>query len=148
MGRHKTVDREALLVAAEEIVTQRGSVALTFEAVAERAGVSKGGVQSTFPSKASLLDAMAARWIAATERQLVELSSDDESPLGLLRGYIRYTIDLDEKMHAQTSALLVAFAHSEKFKLELREWYATFLRGFDTLPPDTAAFARTAFLCR
>lgn len=145
MGRHRTVDREALLIAAEVVVTKRGPAALTFEAVAEQAGVSKGGVQSTFPSKASLLDAMATRWIAATERQLVELSGNDQSPLGLLRGYIRYTIELDEQEQAQTSALLVAFAHSDQFRLELRHWYAKFLQAFSALPPQQAATARTAF---
>lgn len=43
MGRHKTIDQEALLDAAEAVVMHGGAGNLTFDAVARQAGVSKGG---------------------------------------------------------------------------------------------------------
>ena len=53
--------KEAILDAAEEIVMESGALHLTFDAVAERAGISKGGLIYNFPSKSALLEAMISR---------------------------------------------------------------------------------------
>jgi AcrR family transcriptional regulator len=46
MGRYQPVDRDKVLDAAEAILRTRGIAALTIDAVAKAAGISKGGVQS------------------------------------------------------------------------------------------------------
>ncbi len=51
MGRKQTIDRSALLDAAERVVLRDGAGQLTMDAVAAEAGVSKGGVLYAFPSK-------------------------------------------------------------------------------------------------
>ncbi len=53
--------REALIDAAEAVVQAAGAIHLTLDAVAERAGVSKGGLLYNFPSKDALLQAMVDR---------------------------------------------------------------------------------------
>src|SRR4051812_4625732 len=54
---HKS-SREKLLDAAAELVSEIGSGRLTLEAVAERAGFSKGDLRYNFPTKEALLQAM------------------------------------------------------------------------------------------
>ena len=56
--------REALLDAAEAVLLEHGTQALTLNAVAERAGVSKGGLLYHFPTKEALVTALVSRVIA------------------------------------------------------------------------------------
>jgi len=53
--------RERLLDAVEVLLVERGTSGLTLDHVAERAGVSKGGLLYHFPSKAKLLDGLIDR---------------------------------------------------------------------------------------
>ncbi len=145
MGRHNGADREALLNAAEYVVTSQGPAALTLEAVAAQVGISTAGVRSIFPVKSLLLDAMVTRWATTREDQLTKLVGNDQNCMELLRVHIRCAIELDEQAQSQASALLVAFAESDQFRLAVRRWYAKFLQAFSTLPPEQAATARAAF---
>lgn len=43
MGRQRTIDRDKVLDAAEDIVIKQGAAALTIDAVAKSMGISKGG---------------------------------------------------------------------------------------------------------
>lgn len=56
--------RDALLDAAEAVLLEHGTQALTLNAVAERAGVSKGGLLYHFPTKEALVTALVTRVIA------------------------------------------------------------------------------------
>ena len=58
-GRPSSRDR--ILAAAEDVVAECGARHLSLEAVAERAGVSKGGLLYNFPNKEALLKALVAR---------------------------------------------------------------------------------------
>jgi AcrR family transcriptional regulator len=53
--------KEIILEAAEAIVLESGAVHMTLDAVAERSGVSKGGLMYNFPTKEALLEAMINR---------------------------------------------------------------------------------------
>ena len=55
--------RERLLDAAATVVRRDGAQALTLDAVAAEAGVSKGGLLYHFRSKRDLLDALVGRWL-------------------------------------------------------------------------------------
>src|SRR3954454_9447968 len=66
-SRNGTKDRstrERILDSASELVREVGSGRLTLDAVAERAGLSKGGLLYNFPSKDALLQGMLERLIA------------------------------------------------------------------------------------
>src|SRR3989337_1315491 len=54
-ARGRKSSREKILDAAAELVAEIGAGRLTLEAVAERAGLSKGGLLYNFPTKAALL---------------------------------------------------------------------------------------------
>lgn len=60
--------KEAILDAAEAIVLEAGASHMTLDAVAERSGISKGGLIYNFPSKEALLVAMIGRMMARFER--------------------------------------------------------------------------------
>jgi AcrR family transcriptional regulator len=55
--------RQRILDAAAELVSEVGSGRLTLDAVAERAGLSKGGLLYNFPTKEALLQGMVERLI-------------------------------------------------------------------------------------
>ncbi len=55
--------RQRLLDAAAAVVRRDGAQALTLDAVAAEAGVSKGGLLYHFKSKRELLDAMLEGWL-------------------------------------------------------------------------------------
>jgi len=56
--------RERLLDAAAKVVHRDGAQALTLDAVAQEAEVSKGGLLYHFKSKNDLVNAMVERWMA------------------------------------------------------------------------------------
>ncbi|MEV0594026.1 TetR/AcrR family transcriptional regulator [Nonomuraea cavernae] len=68
--------RDELLDAAEEILCDQGSAALTLAAVADRAGVSKGGLLYHFNSKEALIKAMAERLIDDFDQLMAEQPDD------------------------------------------------------------------------
>ncbi|WP_043618511.1 TetR/AcrR family transcriptional regulator [Nonomuraea candida] len=68
--------RDELLDAAEDLLCDQGSAALTLAAVADRAGVSKGGLLYHFSSKEALIKAMVERLIDDFD-QLMAAQPDD-----------------------------------------------------------------------
>ena len=60
-----------------------GAQALTLDAVAEEAEVSKGGLLYHFKSKRDLVEGMVERWLAEFEREM------DEADPAFVRGYIQ-----------------------------------------------------------
>jgi AcrR family transcriptional regulator len=60
--------RERILEAAERVVAEVGAARLTLDLVAQAAGVSKGGLLYHFPSKESLLGALAQRYVQSMEQ--------------------------------------------------------------------------------
>ena len=77
MGRRRTIDRDHVLAVAEGIVAQRGAAALTIDAVAKAAGISKGGVQSSFGTKEGLIAAMLQYWLQDYAQRARALAGDD-----------------------------------------------------------------------
>lgn len=61
--------RNTILEAAEAVVVRDGAAHLTLDAVAEKAGLSKGGVLYHFPNKSALLEAMLERLLAGYEER-------------------------------------------------------------------------------
>jgi AcrR family transcriptional regulator len=91
-GPKETSSRERILNAAAELVREVGSRRLTLEGVAERAGMSKGGLLYNFPSKDALLQGM-------VERMIEEVSAEKEA----LRGTIGCCRNLEARLGAAAS---------------------------------------------
>src|SRR5690606_11083907 len=64
MARPKSIDRTAILNAAEELITETGGTHFTMDMVSARAGISKGGLTYTYPSKSALITDMLHRELA------------------------------------------------------------------------------------
>ncbi|MGN9840653.1 TetR/AcrR family transcriptional regulator [Nonomuraea sp. H19] len=87
MPRPSSKDR--LLDAAAEVLLSEGAESLTLEAVARRAGVSKGGLFYHFPTKQALVAAMVERLTTAFDLALAQAG---DRPGDYLRAYVEATI--------------------------------------------------------
>lgn len=142
MNRPKTIDREQVLDAAENIVVSRGAAELTIDAVAKAAGITKGGVQSCFGTKANLIAAMLQRWSEAYERMGEKVAGDcGASPI---RRHIRVTATSDA-LNMKSASLLAALLQSREQLAPMRKWYALRLDGIDA-STDEGRRTRLAFL--
>jgi AcrR family transcriptional regulator len=72
-----------LLDAASTVIRRDGPQALTLDAVAGAAGVSKGGLLYHFASKRELLDALVARWLDEFQQDI------DAAPGNFAERYVR-----------------------------------------------------------
>lgn len=82
--------RALLLDVAAALCVERGLSALTLEAVARRAGVSKGGLLHHFPSKQGLLEALSDELLADFGRRIDAHAAEDPEPAGrFARAYLR-----------------------------------------------------------
>lgn len=84
--------RPRLIDAALSVVEERGVTALTLDAVADEAGVTKRGLIYHFPSKHALLLGIHEELAARTERQLLAATGQDPAAATLVertRGYVR-----------------------------------------------------------
>jgi AcrR family transcriptional regulator len=77
--------RRRLLDAAAAVVRRDGAKALTLDAVAAEAGVSKGGLLYHFKTKRDLLDAMLEEWV---EEFGTEIAAAEEGK-GFAHGYVK-----------------------------------------------------------
>ena len=75
--------RRSALDAAGRVVHRDGAQALTLDAVAAEAEVSKGGLLYHFKSKRELVEAMVERWLAEFQREI------DEADPDFTRGYVK-----------------------------------------------------------
>jgi AcrR family transcriptional regulator len=116
--------RDAILDAAETVVLEVGAAHLTFDAVADRAGVSKGGVIYHFPSKEVLLEAMVTRLLQRfTEQQAEAALNLPESPQRQLVAYVIASLTGNEETKRISAALLAAAANDPKLLAPVRQYY-------------------------
>lgn len=76
MARKKSIDRDCILDAAESVLLASGALHLTLDAVADEAGISKGGLTYTFGTKEELLSALLER---QTDRVMAGIEKFRES---------------------------------------------------------------------
>ncbi len=75
-------NREKLLHAAVQVAVRDGIMAMTLDAVAQEAGVSKGGLLYHFRSKDELIAAMLLHFKEEVQGQLERRIADDPKPRG------------------------------------------------------------------
>jgi AcrR family transcriptional regulator len=128
MGRKRTIDRDAILDAAEAIIGEAGAGQLTFDLVAARAGVSKGGVLYCFPSKSALIAAMMERDLKRFEAEVA--SRFDAGGGDRLKARIDATHDESEAMAARAASLMAALLEAgdeaEPLRADYRGWLDSF----------------------
>jgi len=126
--------KEIMLDAAEAIVLENGARHMTLDAVAAKAGVSKGGLLYHFPTKEALLKAMLER----LRRQLDEAWKKKakelkEGPRREIKAFILSSSYRDPRKDQIGSALLAAVAHDPKLlqsaRDDFRKRVADFMRS-------------------
>ena len=91
----KPVARDAVLDAFEDLLIEVGERAATLDAVAERAGVSKGGLLYHFPNKEALIAVMLERLDELRRRMLAAMAA---APEGAAAYFIRTSLWSDTPM--------------------------------------------------
>lgn len=83
--------RQRILDAAESLAREQGSANISLDAVAARAGLSKGGLLYNFPTKAKLLEALVEQYIGRAEEALARSEEVHKAgPNAVALAYIDY----------------------------------------------------------
>lgn len=136
--------RDRLLEAAERVITDVGPARLTLELAAQAAGVSKGGLLYHFPSKESLLVALAHRYVESMS-QCIEVAKGGLSgdPACEIKACIVGMLGSDVRCKAMGAALLAAAANDLGLLEVIREHIG---RQTEEILGSSANFARAAIV--
>ncbi|MBE3012402.1 TetR family transcriptional regulator [Microbispora sp. NEAU-D428] len=145
MPRPSSKDR--LLDAAAEVLLAEGAESLTLDAVARRAGVSKGGLFYHFPTKQALVAAMVERLTKVFDEALAQAGG---RPGDFLRAYVEATIPerhapavpADRVTAALLAGVLVCPAALEPLRERFAAWQARLVD--DGIDPAVATAVRLA----
>ncbi|WP_395111121.1 TetR/AcrR family transcriptional regulator [Actinomadura sp. SCN-SB] len=138
--------KDALLDAAEALLSEQGTQALTLTAVADRAGVSKGGLLYHFPTKEALIKGLVARVIE--EFDALVAGYDDGTPGSYARAYVEATFEIltgEARAYRRWSAITAAATDPEvaaPLNEAMRRWHAS--PPGDEPDPVTAMVVRLA----
>ena len=110
-----SVTRTRLITAAAAVIRRDGAQALTLDAVAAHAGVSKGGLLYHFKSKRELLDGLVDRWLDEFQHDIDE--AEDHFP----KGYVKAC----DGAKAEEAGLLAALVADPAVLAKVRDRYAT-----------------------
>jgi AcrR family transcriptional regulator len=136
--------RTRILDAAEQIVQAKGVPALTLEAAARAAGISKGGLLYHFASKEAMLYGLVARLAESVERDFQAVLAAQSGPAPASRAILSWIFDHPEQVcdeHQRAGAVFLAvFHHDPAMLAPIRGVFARIrdhLRA-DKLPPGHA----------
>ncbi|WP_411753436.1 TetR/AcrR family transcriptional regulator [Serratia sp. (in: enterobacteria)] len=127
--------QEQLLEAASIIAAKDGIAALSLNAVAKQAGVSKGGLLHHFPGRQELIHALFIRLLAVMDRGIMALMAEDDNPRGRFsRAYLMYLAGISETDTSRQLALLsLAMPNEMVLRKCWREWVLQHLANADEL---------------
>lgn len=145
MARPRSIDREKLLDAAEEIVRNQGASALTIDALARACGITKGGVQYAFGTKDDIIDAMFTRWNRDYDAKFAAVAGPDADGMQRIRAHLAATRQADEVSMTKAASLMAGLMQTPEHLASTRQWYRDRLAGLDGDTPEGRR-ARLAFL--
>lgn len=122
-ARGRPSSRERILKAASELVREVGANNISLDAVAERAGISKGGLLYNFPTKVELLRAIVASHVERLEEQVAEAQKNRAgSPNALIHAVIESSCLAGAAGRAaKPSGILAAIAQDPQLLDPVRE---------------------------
>jgi AcrR family transcriptional regulator len=141
--------RRAVLVAAAEIVVQEGASKLTLDAVAEKCGLSKGGILHHFSTKDSLIAAMIADVVSRFESDLQRNMQGESGPGSFARAFLRACVDRDgivTRTLRVSAGIVAAVAINAQLLAPLRSRYEEWVTRLedDGIDPAIAELVRSA----
>lgn len=114
--------RDRILEATEQIILNLGPAHLTLDCVAERAGVSKGGLLYHFNSKERLLSALSSKYLNAMKRSFTEgLSADGAREATWLKARVEGLLCDGPSLRTLGAALLGTFANAPQLLGPIRQ---------------------------
>ncbi|KXV66223.1 TetR/AcrR family transcriptional regulator [Acetobacter orleanensis] len=144
MARPRTINRDRVMDCAEQLVQRDGAVALTLDAVAREAGITKGGLQYCFGCKDDLIAALIDRWIASFEADVRQHTPPNASAADKVRAYVQVCAQMDEATRTRIVGTLMTLLHSPDHLRRIRDWYTGWLTH-DFCHSDEARQIRTMF---
>src|SRR5689334_2348972 len=118
----KSDSREAILEAAEAVVAEAGAAHLTLDAVAARAGMSKGGLLYHYRSKEALLQGMLARLLERVDCDRKRFEDElGDSPAADLQAHVMAGFQQHPDRERVSAALLAAGANDPRLLDPVRE---------------------------
>ncbi|MGQ3671850.1 TetR/AcrR family transcriptional regulator [Xanthobacter sp. TB0136] len=128
------VVRSQLICVAARLSVEKGLHALTLDAVAREAGVSKGGLLHHFPTKQALLEALHDELLGRFERQFNALLEADPEPRGrFTRAYLHANLCKAEDDGVECWNSLVMLMMGEKWSRP--RWSEWLNQRLAELPP-------------
>ena len=113
--------RRRILNAAQELLTAHGFVAVTMEAIAQRASVSLATVYHYFPGKATIVAALADEVVAAADLSVEQVEREPD-PVGQLRMGARIIRQLNERSWLVAEILRSAHGSDEELTKTWALW--------------------------
>ena len=140
--------RRSVLDAAADLVATEGAAKLTLDAVAERVGLSKGGILHHFATKDSLIAAMIEDVVSQFEGDLARHMQGENGPGSFARAFLRACLDPDGTVtrSLRISAILAAVAINSQLLAPLRRRYDDWRQRLedDGIDPAIAELVRSA----
>lgn len=129
-------NRELIIEAAERLVAEQGAAHLTFDALGQETGISKGGLLYHFASKDALLTAMLERMVAGFDQLRADfLQRLEDDPHRELKSILLAALNINAECGEIKSGLLAAAANNPDLLKPLQDHVSGLLQ---TLRNDTA----------
>ncbi len=145
MIRPRTINRDLLLAAAEDIAATRGIAQVTFGEVASAAGVPKASVQSAFKTRENLLEAMLGRWVEQERSRFEALAGPNPTSVQAVQAHLQSTRDESAEAMQRMAALVAALKETSNGLKQIEPWYRARGLVLEAATPQDVEL-RTAFL--
>jgi AcrR family transcriptional regulator len=142
VARTRTIDREAVLDAAERVVARDGATRLTLDAVATEAGISKASVLYDYKTKQALIKAVIEHRVATEVARLRSfIDHEGDKPDAAILGRIAAAKDAETAFNRNVALdLAVALNQHNDLRGAIHETFGTFLNDVER----TSSYPRRA----
>lgn len=125
--KKKVSSRDRILRAAVELAQEVGPAHISLDAVAARAGLSKGGLLYSFPTKAKLLEAMVEEYMKVHEHAMgVQEKLQGDGKNQVARAFFDvFRVQADDEPPA--SGILAALVENPDFMIPVRHYHRALL---------------------
>lgn len=126
MARPRVIDRNIILTAAEDLLTETGGLYFTLDQVAQRAGVSKGAVTNAYSTKSQLVSAMLKReFDRFREDRLSYYRAGSTFPN--VEAHIAASESVNDTYKARAARLIASLAHEQEHIETIQDLYSDLL---------------------
>ena len=128
MTRKKEIDRDRILDAAEAVILESSGRSFTLDAVAERAGISKGGLVYSFATKDKLVYAALEREMGRFQEAVRRrVGGRPIGPVERVLAHIEEALDEEDASTQKAAFLVTALVHAPEMLEPVRRYYRVLL---------------------